>query len=61
METNNVVVKSKDELEIVSEVRQKWSRDNLVSDIAILEKQVSDIQAEILEKKELLALLDEVV
>jgi len=61
METNNVVVKSKDELEIVSEVRQKWSRDNLVSDIAILEKQVSDIQAEILEKKELLALLDKVV
>ena len=61
METNNVVVKSKDELEIVSEVRQKWSRGNLVSDIAILEKQVSDIQTEILEKKELLALLDKVV
>lgn len=47
----------KNTLEIVSEVRQKWTRENLESDIEILTKQCDDMQQEIKEKKELLARL----
>ena len=55
---DNIEIKNSNELEIIKEVRQSWSREQIELDIEILTQQCVDIQKEIEEKKLLLEQLN---